>query len=101
MGLERAAAWVAGYLAACLVLALAGVVRPGGAAMALPLWGPTAVALEVATALRRAVGPHLVTPPAFSAVALLVLVLEGVALVAAWGLLRSGGRRLAGALGNP
>lgn len=101
MGLERAAGWVAGYLAVCLVLALAGVVGPGGGALALPLWAPTAGALEVATALRNAVGPDLVTAPVFSAVALLVLVLEGAALVAAWGLLRSGGRRLAGALGNP
>lgn len=101
MGLERAGAWVAGYLAVCLALALGGVVGPGGGALALPFWGPLAVALEAGSVLRTAVGADLVSGWVFSAVALLVLALEGAALVAAWGLLRSGGRRLAGALGNP
>lgn len=101
MGLERAAAWVAGYLAVALALALAGLVTPGGSWLALPFWLPVALALETATAFRSALGPVGLGPTAFSAVALVVVALEGVALVAVWVGLRAAGDRVAVALGNP
>lgn len=101
MGLERAGAWVAAYFAVGLALFHAGVVGRDGPAVLEPLWLPTAIALEVATGLRDAAGPALDGGAAYWAVVLVVLALEGAALVGAWWLVRLGAGRLAGALANP
>lgn len=101
MGLERAAAWVAGYLVVGLALMHAGLVGRGSGPLTLPLWAPTALALEAAIAVRATVLPALDGGTAYWAVVLVVLGLEGATVVAGWGLLRVASGRLRGAVGNP
>ncbi len=101
MGLDRAAAWVAGYLTVGLVLFHAGLVSADGPDVAPVLWLPTKFALDAATEVQAAVAPQLAGPVARWSLVTVGLAAEGLALVAGWGLLRLGGRRLAVALGNP